>query len=104
LFNASRIPLGRMALLCANYIRGKHKPTYCTRNSDQGDVCVIVNAANPMVTGKKLRQKLYRHHTGYAGGLKEIEMRHLIEKDPAEVVYRAVKGMLPKNKTRESLL
>ena len=83
LFNAARFPLGRMATLIATYIRGKHKPTYSAVNADvadHGDVCVVVNAAKQWVPGKKL------------------------ERDPEEVVYLAVKGMIPKNNTREKLL
>jgi large subunit ribosomal protein L13 len=95
------MPLGRIAKLCAVYMRGKHKPHYDQTKPDLGDTCVIVNAANLLVTGKKMDQKLYRHHTGYAGGLHEYNLRTLIEKEPYRVFYRAIKGMIPKNNIRE---
>lgn len=107
LFNAARFPLGRMATLIATYIRGKHKPTYSAVNADvadHGDVCVVVNAAKQWVPGKKLDYKLYRRHTGYPGGLRTTTLRKKLERDPEEVVYLAVKGMVPKNNTREKLL
>jgi len=104
LFNAERIPLGRMARMCAVFIRGKHKPVYDAKKNECGDICVIVNAKNLYVTGKKKDLKLYRHHTQYFSGLKEYNMRELLEKDPHEVIYRAVKGMVPKNKLREDIL
>lgn len=93
-----------MARMCAVYIRGKHKPTYSYRKNEGGDICVIVNAKNLMVTGRKKDQKLYRHHTQYFSGLKEYSLRQLLEKDPHEAIYRAVKGMIPKNKLREDIL
>ena len=77
LFNASRMPLGRMASMIATFIRGKHKPTYRQNRFDIGDRCVVVNADNIKTTGKKKFQKLYRHHTGYPGGLKEVLMKDL---------------------------
>ena len=104
MFNAAKIPLGRMAAQIAIFVRGKHKPTYALNRFDLGDRVVVVNASNVLVTGQKKTQKLYRHHTGYPGGLKEIQMKHLIEKDPQQVIRRAVKGMLPKNNIREKLL
>ena len=82
-------------------MRGKHKPIYDQTKANLGDVCVVVNAANLLVTGRKMEQKLYRHHTQHAGGLKEYNMRSLIEKDPYRVIYRAIKGMIPKNHIRE---
>lgn len=104
LFNAERISLGRMAEMCANFIRGKHKPTYAKNKDDLGDVCVIVNAKNLHVTGRKFRQKLYRHHTGYPGGLKEINLRDLLEKDPSRAIKQAIRGMMPKNNIRADIL
>lgn len=74
--------LGRMAEMIAVYIRGKHKPTFAMNRFDIGDKCVVVNASNTKVTGRKKAQKLYRHHTGYVGGLKEVVMRDLLVKDP----------------------
>ncbi len=83
LFNAAKMPLGRMATQIAQLIRGKHKPSYVQNRYDLGDRVVVVNASNVKVTGQKKTQKLYRHHTGYPGGLKEILMKDLIKKDPA---------------------
>eukprot|EP00347_Sterkiella_histriomuscorum_P023073 403336055 len=104
LFNAARMPLGRMAAQIAVFVRGKHKPQYTMNRYDLGDRVVVVNASKVMVTGKKKSQKLYRHHTGYVGGLKEIVMEDLIERDPCQIIRRAVKGMLPKNTIREIML
>ena len=101
LFNAERITLGRMAAMIASLIRGKHKPEYTQNRFDLGDKVVVVNAAKVKVTGKKRYQKLYRHYTGYPGGLKEVLMRHQIEKDPCEIIRRAVIGMLPNNDIRD---
>jgi large subunit ribosomal protein L13 len=85
-------------------MRGKHKPIYDNKRGDQGDVCVVVNAAKLLVTGRKMDQKLYRYHTQYFSGLKEFNLRALVEKDPSKVFYLAIKGMLPKNKLREDIL
>ena len=104
LFNAEKIPLGRMAEMIAIFIRGKHKPTYRDNRYDLGDKCVVVNAGTVKTTGSKMDQKLYRHYTGYPGGLKEIVMKDLVERDPEEVIFRAVKGMLAKNTIRNILL
>jgi len=104
LFNAARMPLGRMAEHIALFIRGKHKPTYTKQRADLGDVCVVVNAANTHMTGRKKFYQMYRHHTGYPSGLKEISMIHLMEKDPEKLIYLSVKGMLPKNNLREEIL
>jgi large subunit ribosomal protein L13 len=93
-----------MAQMIAIFIRGKHKPTYEKNRFDIGDKCVVVNAAKVRTTGDKMNQKLYRHYTGYPGGLKEVLMKDLVAKDPEQVVFRAVKGMLPKNTIRGILL
>lgn len=76
------MPLGRMALMISKFIRGKHKPGYVTTNFDLADKCIVVNMANIRTTGSKAHQKLYRHHTGYAGGLKEISFKDMLEKKP----------------------
>jgi hypothetical protein len=68
------------------------------------DICVIVNAKHTWLTGKKLEQKLYRHHTGFPGGLKEIKAKHYLEKNPSEMLLRTIKGMTPKNKLRREYL
>lgn len=104
MFNAERITLGRMAAMIANFIRGKHKPQYVQNRFDLGDKVVVVNAAKVKVTGKKRYQKLYRHYTGYVGGLKEVVMKKQIEKDPCEIIRRAVIGMLPNNTVRDILM
>lgn len=104
LFNAERIPLGRMAERIAVYIRGKHKPGYQYNKFDMGDRCVVVNAGKVKTTGQKKKQKLYRHYTGYPGGLKEIPMDKLLVKDSTEVIRRAVTGMLPNNNIRDRIV
>lgn len=104
LFNAARMPLGRMAARIADLIRGKHKPNFALNRYDMGDRVVVVNASKVMVTGKKMRQKVYRHYTGYVGGLKEIVMKDLVDWHPDQVIRRAVKGMMPKNNIREGIL
>ena len=88
--------LGRLALEIAKVLRGKHKPIY-TSFVDTGDYVIVINADKIAVTGKKLDQKIYYHHTGYIGGLKEITLKRLLETKPEAVITHAVKGMLPKN-------
>lgn len=91
--------LGRLATFVAKVISGKHKPVY-TAHEDVGDFVVIVNAEKITVTGKKAEQKVYRHHTGYPGGLKTVGYSKLQEKAPERIIMEAVSGMLPKNKLR----
>ena len=88
--------LGRLASSVAHHLRGKHKPEY-TPHVDTGDYIVIVNAEKIQVTGRKLEQKTYYHHTGYPGGLKSITLDKLLKKSPIKVIESAVRGMLPKN-------
>ena len=88
--------LGRLASEIAKVLRGKHKPIY-TSFVDTGDYVIVINADKIAVTGKKLDQKIYYHHTGYIGGLKEITLKRLLETKPEAVITHAVKGMLPKN-------
>ena len=88
--------LGRLASEVAKILRGKNKPIY-TPHVDTGDHVIIVNAEKIHLTGKKLDQKLYRRHSQYPGGLKEIPYRQLMESRPTVAIYEAVKGMLPKN-------
>jgi large subunit ribosomal protein L13 len=88
--------LGRMASEIAKILRGKNKPEY-TPFLDTGDYVIVVNAAKMVLTGNKLDQKLYRYHTQYPGGLKEVKYRDLMQKNPEKVLELAVKGMLPKN-------
>ena len=94
--DASGKTLGRLATEVAKLLRGKHKPTY-TPFADTGDNVIVINAAEMVLTGKKLDQKMYRHHSGYAGGLKEIDYKTLMSKNPEKALELAVKGMLPKN-------
>ena len=88
--------LGRLATEVAKLLRGKHKPTY-TPFLDTGDNVIVINASKVVLTGKKLDDKIYRHHSGFPGGMKEIDYRSLIAKNPEKAVELAVKGMLPKN-------
>ncbi len=88
--------LGRMASEIARILRGKHKPSF-TPFMDTGDYVIVVNAAKVNLTGRKLDQKMYRYHTNYPGGLKEIKYRDMMQKKPEKVVELAIKGMLPKN-------
>jgi len=88
--------LGRLASEIARRLRGKHKPQY-TPHVDTGDHIIVVNAEKIHVTGNKLSDKIYYHHTGYIGNLKSISLGKLLEKHPERVVQKAVKGMMPKN-------
>jgi len=95
--DASGAVLGRLASAVAARLRGKHNPLF-TPHVDTGDFIVVINADKIRLTGRKWVQKLYHRHTGYIGGLKTASARELLEKRPEELVRRAVKGMLPKNK------
>ena len=86
--------VGRVATEAAKILRGKHKPTY-TPNIDTGDFVIIVNCKDAVFTGKKLDQKMYRHHTGYMGGLKEKTARIMMQETPEKAMFKAVEGMLP---------
>ena len=87
--------LGRLASEVAKVLRGKNKPTF-TPHIDTGDYVIVVNAAKIAVTGKKLDQKIYYHHSDYVGGMKETTLREMLAKKPEKVIELAVKGMLPK--------
>ena len=89
--------LGRLATAIADTLRGKNKPQY-TPHVDTGDFVVVVNAEKIAVTGKKLDEKMYYRHSGYPGGLKERTLREQLERRPTEVLRKAVKGMLPRNR------
>jgi large subunit ribosomal protein L13 len=91
--------LGRLATAIARKLIGKDKPEY-TPFLDCGDHIVVINAERVRLTGNKMEQKVYRHHSGYPGGLKEISIRSLMQRRPEEVIREAVLGMLPKNKLR----
>ena len=88
--------LGRLATEIASRLRGKHKPTY-TPFLDTGDNVIVINVDKLVLTGKKLDDKKYRHHSGFPGGLKEVDYRTLMAKNPEKAFEIAVKGMLPKN-------
>lgn len=88
--------LGRLSTEIARRLRGKHKPEY-TPHVDTGDYIVVVNAEKIRVTGNKMKDKMYHHHTGYIGNLKSISLEKLLGKAPERVIETAVKGMLPKN-------
>ena len=94
--DAAGKPLGRTAATAAMLLRGKHKTTF-TPHVDCGDFVIIVNADKAVLTGKKLTQKYYRHHTGWVGGLKEVQYKTLMTEKPEFAMQLAVKGMLPKN-------
>ena len=93
--DASAYTLGRLASEVAAVLRGKNKPTF-TPHIDTGDYVIVVNAEKVKVTGKKLDQKIYYHHSDYVGGMKETTLREMLAKKPEKVVELAVKGMLPK--------
>lgn len=96
LVNADGRTLGRLAARVASVLRGKHRSTF-TPNVDMGDHVVIVNAEKIQLTGSKMKSKLYRHHSGYPGGLKTTSAEHLFRKDPTQLLTKAIEGMLPKN-------
>ena len=94
--DAAGKPLGKTAVIAADLLRGKRKPEF-TPNADCGDFVIVINAEKAILTGKKLDQKYYRHHSGWVGGLKEVQYRTLMQTKPELAVKLAVKGMLPKN-------
>lgn len=95
--DASSQPLGKLAVVIADKLMGKSKVTY-TPHIDNGDYVVVINAKNLVVTGDKMVQKKYYRHSGFPGGLTELKLEEVIEKNPAVAISAAVKGMLPKNK------
>ncbi|ACH37933.1 MULTISPECIES: 50S ribosomal protein L13 [Citrifermentans] len=95
--------LGRVATEIANVLRGKNKPTF-TPSVDTGDFVIVVNAEKIALTGRKLADKTYYSHSSYPGGLKEITAGKLLDKKPEELLKKAVKGMLPKNKLARHML
>ena len=97
IIDAADKPLGRVSTEAARILRGKHKPIF-TPNIDTGDFVIIINADKAVLTGDKLDKKMYYHHSGYPGGLKEMTYRQLMERKPVLAVEKAVKGMLPHNK------
>ncbi len=97
LFDADGATLGRLATQIADALRGKRKPEY-TPHCDTGDFVVVVNAAKVRVTGDKLQQKRYYRHSGYPGGLRSRTLAEMMDRQPEEVIRKAVKGMLPRNR------
>jgi len=96
LVDATDKTLGRLSAEIARRLRGKHKPQY-TPHVDTGDYIVVVNAEKIRVTGNKLKDKMYHHHTGYIGNMKSVPLEKLLEKSPERALQFAVKGMLPRN-------
>lgn len=95
--------LGRLAVRIATVLRGKNKPTF-TPHVDTGDFVIVVNAGKVRLTGNKLKDKTYYRHTGYPGGIRQITAEKLLEKQPVEVLKKAIRGMLPKNSLGRLLL
>ncbi|SFL90629.1 50S ribosomal protein L13 [Halanaerobium salsuginis] len=95
--------LGRLASKIAQYIRGKHKPTF-TPHVDTGDYIIVVNAEKIKLTGNKWDQKNYYRHTNYPGGIKEVSYKELLVKNPEFIIEKAVKGMLPHNKLGNKMI
>lgn len=101
--NAEGKVLGRLSTELAKILKGKNKPTY-TPFLDTGDFVIVVNAGKVTLTGKKLKDKIYYHHTGYPGGIKQVNAGTLLTKKPTEVIRMAVRGMLPKNSLGRQML
>jgi len=101
--DASGMSVGRLAAEVAMKLMGKNKPTF-ERYVDTGDFVIVNNASQLKFTGRKLEQKDYYHHSQYPGGLKRTPMKKLFQENPADVVHRAVFGMLPKNKLRNGMI
>ncbi|MBR3320277.1 50S ribosomal protein L13 [Candidatus Saccharibacteria bacterium] len=97
LVDASTMPLGRLAVVIADKLMGKSKVTF-TPHIDNGDYVVVINAKDLKVTGAKMTDKKYYRHSGFPGGLTELKLEEVLEKDPSLAIREAVKGMLPKNK------
>ena len=103
IIDASGKSLGRVAAEVAKLLRGKHKPTF-TPNVDTGDHVIVLNCKDVVLTGKKLDQKVYRHHSGYIGGMKETSARVMMEKTPEKAMFKAVQGMLPHTKLGRQMI
>ena len=103
IIDASNKPLGRVATEVAKLLRGKHKPTYTT-NLDCGDNVIVLNSDKIILTGNKLNQKIYRHHSDYVGGMKETKYSDLMANNSDKALMLAIKGMLPKNSLGRTML
>ena len=101
--DAANKPLGRVATEVARLLRGKHKPTY-TPNEVVGDYVIVINCKDAILTGKKLDQKVYRHHSGFIGGMKETSARVMMDTKPERAMFLAVKGMLPHTKLGRQMI
>ncbi|MFZ1249505.1 MAG: 50S ribosomal protein L13 [Candidatus Saccharimonadales bacterium] len=101
--DASEVTLGRAATQIATLLTGKGKPMF-TQHIDCGDFVVVINADKLQVTGSKMEDKMYYHHSGYPGGLRETQLKDVMAKDSSKVIFEAVRGMLPVNKLRDGRL
>lgn len=101
--DASEVSLGRLSTVAANLLTGKLKPQF-THHIDCGDYVIVINAAKLKVTGKKLDQKMYYHHSHYPGGLRETVLKDQMDKSPEAVIEHSIRGMLPVNKLRDPRL
>ncbi len=101
--DASEAPLGRVSTKIATLLTGKGKPMF-TKHIDCGDFVVVINAGQTVVTGKKIEDKMYYHHSHFPGGLKELRFKEVMVKDPTKALTLAVRGMLPVNKLRPERL
>lgn len=101
--DASELPLGRVSTKIAELLMGKGKPMF-TKHIDCGDYVIVVNAENLVVTGNKLEDKMYYKHSNYPGGLRETTLQYEMDKNPVNVIYASIRGMLPVNKLRDDRL
>ena len=103
IIDAANKPLGRVATEAAKLLRGKHKPTF-TPNIDVGDHVIVLNCDQVILTGNKLNQKMYRHHSGYIGGMKEVSAKDMMANNPEKAMMLAIKGMLPHTKLGRQMI
>ena len=103
IIDAANKPLGRVATEAARLLAGKHKPIY-SKNIDTGDHVIVINCKDVKFTGNKLNNKVYRHHSGYIGGMKELSAKVMMDKNPEKVMMLAIKGMLPHNTLGSQML
>ena len=103
IIDAADKPLGRVATEAARLLAGKHKAIYTT-NIDTGDHVIVINCDQVKLTGNKLNQKMYRHHSGYIGGMKEVAAKDMLSKNPEKAMMLAIKGMLPHNRLGRQMI